>query len=85
MSEYQRWEDRFAAPEYIFGTEPNVFLAAQKELLPTRGRALAVADARSSPLSLTTYFFTEISFAAMIASLASRWGRKRITKSFQIG
>jgi SAM-dependent methyltransferase len=44
MSEYQRWEDRFAAPEYIFGTEPNVFLAAQKELLPTRGRALAVAD-----------------------------------------
>src|SRR5207245_2491117 len=40
---------------------------------------------RSSPLSLTTYFFTEISFAAMIASLASRWRRKRITKSFQIG
>ncbi len=31
------------------------------------------------------YFFTEISFAAMIASLASRWRRKRITKSFQIG
>src|SRR5450756_110418 len=26
---------------------------------------------RSSPPSLTTYFFTEISFAAMIASLAS--------------
>src|SRR6516162_916889 len=40
---------------------------------------------RSSPLSLTTYFFTEISFAAMIASLASRWRRKRITKSFRIG
>src|SRR6266581_3331589 len=34
---------------------------------------------RSSPLSRTTYFFTEISFAAMIASLASRWRRKRIT------
>ena len=27
---------------------------------------------RSSPLSLTTYFFTEISFAAMIAPFASR-------------
>src|SRR5262245_26707299 len=40
---------------------------------------------RSSPLSLTTYFSIEISFAAMIASLASRWRRKRITKSFQIG
>src|SRR5215470_7880761 len=33
---------------------------------------------RSSPLSLTTYFFTEISFAAMIASLASRWRRERL-------
>src|SRR5258707_12163779 len=40
---------------------------------------------RSSPRSLTTYFFTEISFAAMIASLASGWRRKRITKSFRIG
>src|SRR5262249_23555314 len=40
---------------------------------------------RSSPLSLTTYFFTEISFAAMIASLASLWRRKRIIKSFRIG
>jgi hypothetical protein len=37
-----------------------------------------------SPLSRTTYFFTEISFAAMIASVA-RLRRKRITKSFQIG
>src|SRR5262249_24669444 len=40
---------------------------------------------RSSPLSLTRYFFTEISFAAMIASLTSRWRRTRITKSFRIG
>jgi hypothetical protein len=40
---------------------------------------------RFSPLSLTTYFFTEISFATMLASLASRWRRKRITKSFRIG
>lgn len=44
MSEYDRWEGRFAAPEYIFGTEPNAFLAAQKKLLPQRGRALAVSD-----------------------------------------
>jgi len=43
-SEYQRWEGRFAAPEYIFGTAPNVFLAAQKHLLPPRGKALAIAD-----------------------------------------
>ena len=44
MSEYDRWEGRFAAPEYIFGTAPNAFLAAQKNLLPQRGRALAVSD-----------------------------------------
>jgi SAM-dependent methyltransferase len=44
MSEYQRWEGRFAAPEYIFGTAPNHFLAARKHLLPPRGKALAFAD-----------------------------------------
>jgi SAM-dependent methyltransferase len=44
MSELQRWETRFGADEYIFGTAPNAFLAAQKVLLPKAGRALAVAD-----------------------------------------
>jgi len=42
--EYQRWESRYSAPEYIFGTNPNYFLAACKPLLPRSGRALAVAD-----------------------------------------
>jgi len=44
MSEFERWDGRFAVPEYVFGTEPNAFLVAQKELLPKRGRALAVSD-----------------------------------------
>ena len=44
MSEFERWQNRFAVPDYVFGTEPNVFLAAQKHLLPKRGRVLAVAD-----------------------------------------
>ncbi len=44
MSEYQRWEDRFSAPDYIFGTEPNYFLALCRALLPKSGKALAVAD-----------------------------------------
>lgn len=44
MSEYERWEGRFAATDYVFGTEPNVFLAAQKDLLPKTGSALAIAD-----------------------------------------
>jgi SAM-dependent methyltransferase len=42
--EYQRWEDRFAVPDYAFGKEPNYFLASCKPLLPPSGKALAVAD-----------------------------------------
>src|SRR5262245_32649335 len=44
MNEYERWEDRFADPDYIFGTAPNAFLAAHKHLLRKHGRALAIAD-----------------------------------------
>lgn len=44
MSEYQRWESRFGAPGYAFGTEPNYFLKSCAPLLPRSGRALAVAD-----------------------------------------
>lgn len=44
MSEYERWETRYAAPGYTFGKEPNYFLAACRPLLPKSGRALAVAD-----------------------------------------
>ena len=44
MSELERWQTRYAAPEYAFGKEPNYFLAACKPLLPKSGKALAVAD-----------------------------------------
>jgi SAM-dependent methyltransferase len=44
LSEYERWEGRYGVPEYIFGTEPNYFLASCKSLLPRSGKALAVAD-----------------------------------------
>jgi hypothetical protein len=44
MSDLARWESRFAVAAYVFGTEPNAFLAAQKDRLPRSGRALAVAD-----------------------------------------
>lgn len=43
-AELSRWNQRFGAEEYIFGTAPNAFLAAHKPLLPVRGRALSVAD-----------------------------------------
>jgi len=44
LSEYERWETRFATPEYAFGKSPNYFLQSCERLLPASGRALAVAD-----------------------------------------
>src|SRR5271154_5940013 len=43
-TEFERWEQRFAAPEYVFGTEPNAFLKSQAGMLPKSGKALAIAD-----------------------------------------
>ncbi len=43
-SEYERWEQRFSVPDYVFGTEPNAFLKSQAAILPKSGTALAVAD-----------------------------------------
>src|SRR5688572_33460101 len=44
LSEYDRWETRYRVPDYVFGQEPNYFLAACKRLLPKSGTALDVAD-----------------------------------------
>jgi len=44
LSEFERWETRYAVPEYAFGKDPNYFLASCKPLLPPSGRVLAVAD-----------------------------------------
>jgi SAM-dependent methyltransferase len=44
MSEYARWEGRYAKADYEFGEEPAAFLARQQSRLPKRGRALAVSD-----------------------------------------
>ena len=46
--EYKRWEARYSVPDYIFGKEPNYFLAKCKPLLPASGRVLAVADGEGS-------------------------------------
>lgn len=43
-AELERWNKRFAAPEYIFGTGPNAFLRAHAALLRPGQRALCVAD-----------------------------------------
>jgi SAM-dependent methyltransferase len=43
-AEYERWQQRFSAPGYLFGIAPNAFLKAQAPLLRKGARALAVAD-----------------------------------------
>ena len=43
-TELERWEDRYASPEYVFGTGPNAFLRSQASLLPKTGKAIAIAD-----------------------------------------
>lgn len=42
--EFQRWNTRFAAPDYVFGTEPNAFLASQAHRLKPGQKALVPAD-----------------------------------------
>ncbi len=40
----QFWDERFSTDTYIFGTQPNVFLASRKSLFNAGMRVLAVAD-----------------------------------------
>ena len=44
MSALDRWETRFSAPGYVFGTAPNAFLASQAHRLAPGQTALAIAD-----------------------------------------
>ncbi|MCC7346693.1 MAG: class I SAM-dependent methyltransferase [Variibacter sp.] len=44
MSEVQNWDQRYAREDYIFGTEPNAFLAAQRDRLRPGLKALTLAD-----------------------------------------
>lgn len=37
------WNERYGVPDYVYGTEPNDFLAAQGATIP-RGRVLSLAD-----------------------------------------
>ena len=39
-----KWNQRFSQPDYVFGTQPNVYLRDQATYLPRKGHALCVAD-----------------------------------------
>ncbi len=43
-AQLERWNNRFAAEGYIFGKEPNAFLASQRERLGPGMSALCVSD-----------------------------------------
>lgn len=38
-----KWDERYQTEEYVFGTEPNEFIARIRPYLPNRGRALDLA------------------------------------------
>ncbi len=38
------WDERYRTEDYVFGEEPNAFLASQADLVHRHRRALAVAD-----------------------------------------
>jgi hypothetical protein len=40
----QTWDERFAGPDFLFGTEPNAYLVQHRGLLVAGRTALAVAD-----------------------------------------
>lgn len=41
---HAHWDERYSAVEFVYGTEPNVWLKTQQMQLPLQGHALAVAD-----------------------------------------
>ena len=83
MSEYVRWQGRYSIPDYLFGKEPNYFLASCKPLLPRSGKVLSVADGEArngvwlaeQGLDVTSIDFSE---AAQVkaAALANERGVK---------
>jgi SAM-dependent methyltransferase len=82
-AELDRWNRRFSAEEYVFGTEPNAFLASQQPLLARGMRALCVADGEgrnsvwlaAQGLEVTAFDFSPVGLAKA-TKLAERSGAK---------
>jgi 2-polyprenyl-3-methyl-5-hydroxy-6-metoxy-1,4-benzoquinol methylase len=79
-TELERWNDRFSAPDYIFGTAPNAFLAANARRLERGQRALCVADGEGrnsvwlaeQGLEVTAFDFSPVAVAKARKLAASR-------------
>ena len=82
-AELERWNGRFAAEDYVFGTAPNAFLAAQASLLTPGMRALCIADGEGrnsvwlarQGLQVTAFDFSPVGIAKA-RKLAERFGAK---------
>lgn len=81
--ELERWNGRFAAEGFVFGTRPNAFLAAQAARLAPGMRALCVADGEgrnsvwlaARGLEVTGFDFSPVGLAKA-KKLAERSGVK---------
>jgi SAM-dependent methyltransferase len=70
-AQLERWNTRFSAEGYLFGTEPNAFLASQRGRLAPGLRALCVADGEGrnsvwlarQGLAVTAFDFSPIAVA----------------------
>ncbi|MCD6040706.1 MAG: putative methyltransferase [Burkholderiales bacterium] len=79
-AELRRWNERFGAEEYIFGTAPNAFLASKAPLLRPGGRALCVADGEgrnSVWLAQQRLQVSAFDFSAVAVEKARRLARDR--------
>ena len=82
-AELDRWNRRFSDEEYVFGTEPNAFLASQKPRFSPGMRALCVADGEgrnsvwlaAQGLEVTAFDFSPAGIAKA-RKLAERCGAK---------
>jgi cyclopropane fatty-acyl-phospholipid synthase-like methyltransferase len=80
MSELERWQTRFSAPDYAFGKVPNAFLKAQAHRLRPGQTALSVADGEGrngvwlaeQGLDVLTIDFSPAGLAKALALAAER-------------
>ncbi len=69
-----RWDERYSGDEYVFGTEPNDFLASVAPRLE-RGRALCIADGEGR----NSVYLAELGFR-VTAMDASAVGMQKATR-----
>ena len=70
-AQLERWNGRFSAAGYLFGTAPNAFLASQRERLRPGMRALSIADGEGrnsvwlarQGLTVTAFDFSPVAVA----------------------